>query len=327
MEIKFGTSGWRDVIADGFTFHQVRICTQAIADHLNSQNHKGGIVLGSDTRFLSRQFMQASAEILAGNGIKTFLCVRDTPTPVISFEILRRKAAGGINFTASHNPPEYQGLKFSPAWGGPALPETTSDIERRANDLAKGGKYLRIDFEEAKNRGLVEEIDPRENYLSNLKTKINFNKIRETSLKILVNPMYGTSRGYLDSILREVGCRVSVMNDHLDPYFGGFRPEPSESEISDMMARMKEENFDIGLATDGDADRFGILDVGGKFFEPNQILGMLLDHLKGTRGWGGGVARSVATTHLVDAVARFHNLEVFETPVGFKYIGELISQD
>ncbi len=328
MEIKFGTSGWRDIIADGFTFQNVRICTQAIADHLLAAGKTGGVVIGSDTRFLSTRFMETAARVLAANGIKAFLCVRDTPTPVISFEILRRKAAGGINFTASHNPPEYQGLKFSPDWGGPALPETTSDIERRANQMLKGGPAPKdMDLAGALQKGLIERIDPMDPYLATLRDKVRLDEINKAGLKILVNPLYGTARGYLDRILREAGCQVTVMNDHLDPYFGNQPPEPSESHIPDMIARMKEGTFDLGLATDGDADRFGILGPGGRFFEPNQILGMMLDHLKTTRGWAGGVARSVATTHLIDAVARHHGIEIFETPVGFKFVGDLISRD
>ena len=327
MQIKFGTSGWRDIIADGFTFHNVRICTQAIADHLKANHQKGGIIIGSDTRFLSTQFMAIAGRVMAANGFPVFLCVRDTPTPVISFEILRRKAAGAINFTASHNPPEYQGLKFSPAWAGPALPETTGDIEKRANELMETGTYNDMDFQDAEKKGLIEKIDPMKTYLEAIKKKVNLDLIKAAKLKILVNPMYGTSRGYLDRILKEAGCNVTVMNDHLDPYFGNLPPEPSEADIPDMIKLMKEQDFDIGLATDGDADRFGILGPGGQFFEPNQILGMLLDYIKSTKDWAGGVARSVATTHLIDAVAKFHHIEVFETPVGFKFIGDLISKD
>jgi len=327
MEIKFGTSGWRDIIADGFTFQNVRICTQAIADHLSATGKTGGVIVGSDTRFLSTMFMETAAKVLAANGIKAFLCVRDTPTPVISFEILRRKTAGALNFTASHNPPEYQGLKFSPDWGGPALPETTSDIESRANHLMREGSPQSMELAEATKKGLIEKIDPMDGYLSDLRSKIRLDTIKGSGLKILVNPMYGTSRGYLDRILKEAGCNVTVINDNLDPYFGFQPPEPSESHIPDMISRMKSDCFDLGLATDGDADRFGILGPKGRFFEPNQILGMLLDHLKTTRSWSGGVARSVATTHLIDAVARHHGIQIFETPVGFKFIGDLIAHD
>ncbi|HQB84380.1 MAG TPA: phosphoglucomutase/phosphomannomutase family protein, partial [Candidatus Rifleibacterium sp.] len=204
MEIKFGTSGWRAIIADDFTFENVRICSQAIADHLKSINTTQGVVIGSDARFMSPRFMEVAAEVFAGNGIKALLCVRDTPTPVISFEILRRKLAGGINFTASHNPPEYQGLKFSPAWGGPALPETTKDIENRANAIMqKKGEVKLMKLAEAEKSGMIERINPMETYLDDLRKKINFEAIRAAKLKILVNPLYGTARGYLDRLLKE----------------------------------------------------------------------------------------------------------------------------
>ncbi len=328
MQIKFGTSGWRAVVADEFTFANVRVCIQAIAEHLQAKGEAaGGVVVGSDTRFMSAHFTSLAAEVLAGNGIKAFLCGRDTPTPVISHEILRRKAAGGINFTASHNPPEYNGVKFSPAWGGPALPETTGDIEKRANALLANPKVKTMPRAEAEKKGLIEVIDPGPEYFKTIKSKIDFDVIKKSKMKFLVNPMYGTGRGYLDKLLADAGCDYAVMNDHLDPYFGGLPPEPSEHEIPDMIAKMKKGGFALGLGTDGDADRFGILDGDGRFFEPNTILGMLLDHLVQTRKWPGGVARSVATSHLVDAVARHHKIELFETPVGFKFIGDLISKD
>ena len=329
MLIKFGTSGWRDIIADGFTFENVRICAQAICDHLKGIGDAREVIVGSDARFMSSHFMKVASEVFAGNGIKVYFCVRDTPTPVISYEILRRKLSGGINFTASHNPPEYQGLKFSPSWGGPALPETTQDIEKRANELFKSGKKVsRIDFDEAVKAGKIEKIDPMDPYLKRMKELIKFDEIKKAKMKILVNPLYGTSRGYLDKLLKETGCDVTIMNDHTDPYFGGLPPEPSEEYIPDMIEEMKKGGYDLGLATDGDADRFGVLGKGGKFFEANQILGMLLKHLKLTRPeWKGGVARSVATTQLIDAVAKKYGIEVFETPVGFKFVGDLISKD
>ncbi len=327
MKIKFGTSGWRAIIADEFTFENVRVCSQAIADHLAGIKETQGVIIGSDARFMSSHFMKVTAEVFAGNGIKVFFCIRDTPTPVISFEILRRKLAGGINFTASHNPPEYQGLKFSPSWGGPALPETTKDIEDRANQIMQKPEIKKMDFAEAESKGLIEQIDPQQVYLDDLRQKIDMEAIKKADLKILVNPLYGTARDYLDRILIEAGCQVKVMNNNLDPYFGNQPPEPSQAHIPDMIEKMKEEEYDLGLATDGDADRFGILGPNGRFYEPNQILGMLLDHLKTTRNWEGSAARSVATSHLIDAVARHHGLKLEETPVGFKFIGDLISKD
>lgn len=326
--ISFGTSGWRGILCEDFTFDNVKTVTQAIADHLRASGEAGkGVVVGCDTRFMGRKFAEEAAEVLAGAGIKVFLCGRDVPTPVISFEILRRGAAGAINFTASHNPPEYNGIKFSPAWGGPALPETTRDIEQRANQMLGEVCYNELPLDVAKGRGLVETIDPRPAYLAVLEQKIDFDALKRIG-KVGLNPLYGTARGYLDEPLKERAIPYTIINDHLDPYFGGQPPEPSEAHIPDFINLVKNDpTISLGLATDGDADRFGILDADGSYIEPNYIIALLLDYLIRVRKLTGGVARSVATSHFVDAVARKHGVPVFETPVGFKYIGELISQD
>ena len=327
VKIKFGTSGWRGVIADDFTFDRVRIVTQAIAEHITAEGLKDkGIVIGYDTRFLSERFAEESAKVLAANGIHSFLSLRDVPTPAVSFEIIRRKAAGGINVTASHNPPEYSGLKFSPAWGGPALPETTKDVESRANALCDKNSIPVILSAEAKQRGLVEEVDLRRMYVDDLRKKVDLEPIRKAKLKVAVDLLYGTGRDYLDSVLRDAGCTLMVLHGQRDTMFGGKSPEPSEENLAELSGAMKKGKFDIGLAVDGDADRFGILDADGTYINPNQVLALLLDYLCRTRGWKGGAARSIATTHLIDAVAKKHGIEVYETGVGFKYIGDLLVQ-
>ncbi len=327
-KIKFGTSGWRGVIADEFTFERVRIVTQAIADHIAAQGLKEkGVIVGYDTRFMSERFAAESVKVLAANGIRSYLSIRDVPTPVVSFEIIRRKAAGGINFTASHNPPEYNGLKFSPSWGGPALPETTKDIEARANALLdKNNSIAIIAIAEAKEKNLAEDADMRRAYLDDLRKKVDFEPIRKAKLKVAVDLLYGTGRDYLDGSLRDAGCSVTALHGYRDAMFGGRPPEPSEENLAELSSVMKKGKFDIGLAVDGDADRFGIVDSDGTFVNPNQVLALVLDYLCRTRGWKGGAARSIATTHLVDAVAKKHGIEVYETGVGFKYIGDLLVQ-
>ncbi len=326
-KIKFGTSGWRGVIADDFTFARVKVVTQAIADHLAAQGLKDkGVVVGCDTRFHSERFAAEAAKVLAANGVKSFLSNRDVPTPVVAFEILRRRAAGGINFTASHNPPEYNGLKFSPSWGGPALPETTKDIETRANALLDKNNIGSLSLADAKSKGLIEEIDCRKYYIEDLRKKIDFDLIRKAKLKVGVDLLFGTGRGYLDAVLAEAGCSVTAIHDHRDAFFGGHAPEPSEENLGELAGILKKGKFDIGLSVDGDADRFGILDVDGSYINPNQVLALALDYLCRSRGWKGGAARSIATSHLVDAVAKKHGIEVYETGVGFKYIGDLLVQ-
>lgn len=325
--IKFGTSGWRGVIADEFTFERVRIVVQAIAEHITAAGMKErGVVVGYDTRFLSERFAAEAVKVLAANGIRSYLSSRDVPTPVVSFEIIRRKAAGGINFTASHNPPEYNGLKFSPSWGGPALPETTRDIEARANALIEKNFIQWMHPAEAREKGLVEELDFRKLYLDDLRRKIDLDVIKKAKLKVGVDLLYGTGRDYLDSMLRDAGCSVTVLHGQRDALFGGRPPDPSRENLSELSSLMKKGRFDIGLAVDGDADRFGIVDSDGTYISPNQTLALLLDYICRTRGWKGGAARSIVTTHLVDAVAKKHGMEVYETGVGFKYIGDLLVQ-
>ena len=328
QRIAFGTSGWRGILCEDFTFNNIKTVTQAIADYLIANGeHSKGVIVGTDTRFMGERFTREAASVLTGSGIKTWLCNRDVPTPVIAFEIIRRGLAGGINFTASHNPPEYNGIKFSPASGGPALPETTTDIENRANEMLGKTGYRVMQLEDARRDGLLEEIDPKETYLTALEQKVDFDAIA-TLGTIALNPLFGTARGYLDAPLRSRGMTLKVINDHRDPYFGGFPPEPAEKNIQDFISIVRNDPaVKIGLATDGDADRFGILDCDGSYIEPNYIIALLLDYLIRFRKITGGVARSVATSHLVDAVAKKHGIPVYETPVGFKFIGELITQD
>ena len=325
-EIKFGTSGWRGILAEDFTLANVRVVTQAIADHLRATGEAGkGVVVGHDSRFFGERFARETARILAGAGVKAFVCNRDTPTPVIAFEILRRGAGGGINFTASHNPHEYNGIKFSPSWGGPALPETTADIERRANAMAGEICYRDMPLDQAVRSGLVEEIDPMPAYLDALRGKVDLAAIGRSGLTLVVDPMYGAGRGYLDTLLVEAGLMVQTINNHRDPYFGGLPPDPSKTHINDLIVRVKgDPKVVLGLATDGDADRYGIIDSDGSFIEPNYILALLYDYLLRRKGEKGDAARSVATSHFVDAVAAHHGFKVRETPVGFKYIGEFI---
>ncbi|MBI3398752.1 MAG: phosphoglucomutase/phosphomannomutase family protein [Deltaproteobacteria bacterium] len=324
--IKFGTSGWRGIIAEGFTFEGVRVVTQAIADYLKAHHEdKKGIIVGHDARFLGERFALEAVRILAGNGIKTFMAKGPTPTPVISFEILRRKTDGGINITASHNPPEYSGLKFSSSSGEPALPNVTKEIEKRANEMLLEVAYSEISIEEARQRNFLEEIEPFQFYAEGLQKNIDMSAIKKARLEIGVDLMYGAARGYMDRILEEAGCATTVLHGQTDPSFGGRPPDPSEENLAALINAVKENDYDLGLALDGDADRFGIIDRNGAFIEPNYILAMLFDYMIRVKGLKGGVARSIATSHLVDAVAHYYKMPVYETPVGFKYIGELIT--
>ena len=326
-QIRFGTSGWRGIIADDFTFSNARIVVQAIAEHLKAAGLEGRrIVIGCDSRFLAERFAQEAAKVLAGNGIHVFLCDRDTPTPVVAYETVRRKAGGAINVTASHNPPEWGGIKFSMATGAPALPEVTHFIEAKAHELRTDPQIEMVELDAAEKAGLLTMIDPLPPYLTHVRGLLDDATIRRAGLRVVVDPLFGTGRGYLDAACREVGCEVEVLHDWRDPLFGGGAPDPAPKRLAELGERVQRRKAHLGLATDGDADRFGIVDSDGTVVSANQILALLLRHLVTTRPPQGGVARSVATTHLVDAVARRYGVPLYETPVGFKYLGDLISQ-
>jgi alpha-D-glucose phosphate-specific phosphoglucomutase len=326
--IKFGTSGWRGIIARDFTFDNVRLATQGIAEYLNqpeTQNSKlKTVILGHDTRFLGREFSLAAAEVLAANGFKPLLCNRDTPTPVIAHTIRHRKAAGGINMTASHNPAEYQGLKFSTSNGAPATPDVTQQIEA---NIAK------LQAQNWSFKGAVigtyqcPTFDPQPDYFKQLHKLIEFPVLKKAKLKVAVDFEYGTGRGYLDALLEGVGAKVTVFHNEINPLFGGHRPEPNAEGMADVSKFVRSGKAQIGLGLDGDADRFGIVDQDGTWLTPNQVLALALYHLKKNRGWTGAVVRTVPTSHQVDAVAELLGVKVHETPVGFKYIGALMESE
>jgi len=322
--IKFGTSGWRGIIGEDFTFENVRIATQGVANYLKKSGQQGaGVIVAYDTRFLSEKFASEAAKILAFNDIKAFLCTRDVPTPCVAFETVRRRAMGAINFTASHNPPEYNGLKFSTSNGAPALPEVTKQIEREIHTVQQINERLDV-YEKTE---LIEEIDPKDRYLTELRQKVDVDAIRKSGLRIAIDSLFGTSRDYLDYFLLEAGLEVKIIHNYRDPYFGGFSPECNEKNLAELRKVVSDETFDLGLATDGDADRFGIIDDRNRFVSPNTVIALLSVYLKRYRNIPGGLARSVATTHLIDAIARKLDVPLYETPVGFKYIGELILAD
>lgn len=326
--IRFGTSGWRAITSDEFTFNNVRLVTQAIADYIKSQSPitksqtNPKVIVGYDTRFLSKEFAQASCEVLADNGLEVLQSIRDVPSPAVSYHIVKNRAAGGINITASHNPPEYNGIKFSPSHGGPAETEITSWIERRISQLTK--KKKRASGAGARREGKIHQFNPAPGYLKRIKSLLDMHAIRRARLKVVVDCMYGTSRGYLDTLLHEAGAGIEVLNAHIDPMFGGKRPEPNEDSLKELGQAVRAHRANLGLATDPDADRFGIVDSDGRYIGANEIIGLLFDHLVKTRPKRPYAARTVATTHMIDALADRYGISVRETPVGFKFIGEAL---
>ena len=344
--IRFGTSGWRGIIAEDFTFAGVRAAARAIADHLlglgaggrgsdtlnrepGTENREPAVAVGYDTRFLSEAFATECVKILAAAGIRSHLVERPTPTPVLAHAVRTLGAAGGINITASHNPPEWNGLKFSGASGGPALPEVTDAIAERANTIlaAPDAAVPALALADARARGLVVPLDPAPAYAAQVRRVVEFATIHLAGLRVAVDLLHGTAGGYLDALLREAGCEVEVLHAERNPGFGGHPPEPSAARLQALGTRVRQGGHHLGLACDGDADRFGVLDADGTFVEPNAILALIAAHLLKARDWPGGLARSVATTHLLDRVAARHGRPLYETPVGFKYIAELIEKD
>lgn len=325
--IKFGTSGWRAIIAEEFTFANVRRVVQAIAVHLKTtrassvvdrgSSANSTVIVGYDSRFLSPEFAQTAAEVLTAQGLSVLFSKDFIPTPVVSFHVLHQKALGSVNFTASHNPPNYNGLKLNMSNGAPASLEVTQDIERLANNAESVAAA-----EGSGHSSSVQMFDPRPAYLSRLRKLIDVSALKKAKLKVGADVLYGTGRGYLDSLLKEAGCRTTVLHNWRDVTFGGQSPEPAESELKELIQRMRQEKLVAGFATDGDADRFGIVDYDGTLLSPNEILPIVLQHLVKRRGQKGFVVRSVMTSQFLDAVARHYDLAVKETPVGFKYIAE-----
>ncbi len=320
MAIRFGTSGWRSIIAKEFTFRNVELVTEAICGYLKTQDStcSNPLIIGHDTRFMGEEFSRVAAEIAERKGFRVLLCSQPVPTPAMSYAIIAEKAAGAMNFTASHNPPEYQGIKFSTSDGAPAMPEVTKHIE----SLIENESSI-----EDKSGGSIEDFDLREGYLNDLKEKIRMDVIAKAVGKYAYDPLWGTGRGFLDSFLRDHGLDVETIHDWRDVRFGGQAPEPGESHLTELRRKVIDGKLTLGLATDGDADRFGVIDVGGEFISPNSLIALLADYLAESRSWTKGIARSVATSHMVDRVAKARGLKLHETPVGFKFIGELIKED
>jgi alpha-D-glucose phosphate-specific phosphoglucomutase len=324
LQIKFGTSGWRAVMAEEFTFANVRRAIKGIARYVILQKLSGArIIVGRDPRFLGETFCSIATEILSSHGITPLLIAEAAPTPAISYAVILERADGAINFTASHNPPEYNGIKFSTPDGAPALPEVTKKIEAEIVAADKESEAVPSQNAQAD----AQPLDPRDAYLARLREIIDFPVIKKAGLRVVYDPLWGAARGYPDTLLRDAGVKVETVHDYRDVLFGGHAPEPEDYLLNPLREKMHATKAHIGTSTDGDADRFGIVDEDGTFFQPNYIIALLFDYLVESRGWKNGVAKSVATTNMINALAKRHKIPLHETPVGFKYIGELIKED
>jgi alpha-D-glucose phosphate-specific phosphoglucomutase len=337
MPIKFGTDGWRAVISEDFTFDNVRKVAQAIADHTlagrqgpaGRQGQANGampsLVVGFDTRFLSDRYARAVAEVLAANGIHTWLTRGDAPTPMVSFAIVDKQADAGVMITASHNPPRYNGIKLKASYGGGATSAVAKQVEQRieANDAA-GVIPQRMDLAQAVDQGLVSWFDPLPAYRDHVRKLVDFDAIRAAQLSVAVDAMYGAGRVYLRRLLEEADCHVVELRGEMNPGFNGIHPEPIARHLQPLVAQMAMGRHHVGLATDGDADRIGAIDPDGRFIDPHRIMALLLSSLIEDHGLRGSVVKTVSTTQILNRLAAHYDLPVHETPVGFNYIADLM---
>ncbi len=340
MSIHFGTDGWRAVISDTFTFSNLRMLTQAIADALASEHWdktgNGGpkpdprkVVVGYDTRFLSDRYAVDVARVLAGNGFTVSLAQADAPTPAISYAVKNLNAIAGVMITASHNAPRYNGLKLKGAYGGSALPEQCRRVEVYLNDnenRARGPNLM--DFDLAREKGFIQKFNPLPAYFDHLRTLINSDIIAENPQCFVVDSMYGSGRGVIKSFLGGTGCEITEIRGEMNPGFGNIHPEPIARYLGALAGSIGAGKGNFGLATDGDADRIGAMDERCQFVDPHKIMALSLRYLVEKRGWTGAVVRTVSTTRMIDRLCKRYGLKLYETPVGFNHIADyMMSED
>ena len=327
--IRFGTDGWRAVISDEFTFQNVRLVSQAIADMFRA-DHNGSdllFVVGYDTRFLSDRYAQTVAGVLAANGIRVLLTQRFAATPAVSYAIVHHQASGGVMITASHNPPRYNGLKLKAWYGGSAPPESSRRVEQvLAENLRSGREVREMPFDEGVRKGMIELFDPYPVYVAHIARLVDLDAIARARLPIAIDAMYGAGIGYTDRILKEAGVEPITLHHEMNPGFGGLHPEPIARHLDALGEVMRTSEAMLGLATDGDADRIGAMGPDGQFIDPHRIMTLTLDYLL-QRGQRGSVVKTVSTTQMLNLLAEEQGLEVIETPVGFNYISDLMLKD
>jgi alpha-D-glucose phosphate-specific phosphoglucomutase len=320
--IKFGTDGWRAVIGEDFTFDNVRACAQGVAEYLIDRGTASqGLIIGYDTRFASEDFAAAVAEVAAANGIKAFLNPRAAPTPVISYAIVVKKAAGAVIITASHNPGVWNGFKYKPEYAGSASPEVTAELEKRIRKVLSSGKIERMPPADGIKKGLIEYYDPQPVYLKHIAELVDLERLRRAGLKIAVDSMYGAGAGYFKSLLSGGNNEIIEINAERNPLFPGIQPEPIAQHLTRLSKMIPEIKADVGLATDGDSDRIGVMDEKGVFITQLQVFALLALYLLEIRGERGALVKSVTTTDMIYKLGKLYSVPVFETGVGFKYLG------
>ena len=324
--VHFGTDGWRAIIADTFTFENVRACAQAVAAHFSeTYGLEKPVVVGYDTRFLSDQFAREVARVLAGDRFQGPLAARPAPTPALSWRIIEVGAAGGVVVTSSHNPYHWNGIKVKPHYGGSASPEIVADIERRVPDILAAADGVR---QAPANSPAITSFDPVPGYLGTLRRQVDVERIKAAGLRIALDPMYGAGAGLLTELISGGATTVTEIHAERNPAFPGIRaPEPIESNLGEFMALMASGDFDAGIANDGDADRVGFVDEHGGYIDQLRTFALLVNYMLGNRGLRGPIVKSVTTSNMATLLARHYGVPSFETPVGFKHIGPLMMQE
>ena len=324
--IQFGTGGWRAVIGDEFIKSNIQLLAKAMCNKMKAEGKTDkGMIIGYDKRFLSKEAMKWSGQVFAAEGIKTMLVNKAAPTPLIMYYVEKHEMPYGMMVTASHNPAIYNGIKIFTYGGRDADKEQTNEIEKYASKI-KPEDVKEMDYDEAVKEGLIEEIYPLNEYLDNIIANIDMDAIRNAGLRVALDPMYGVSEIPLKTLLLTSRCDVETIHDNHDTLFGGKLPSPTATTLRGLITRVMDYNFDIGIATDGDADRIGVIDDTGRYLHPNDILVLLYYYLVKYKGWHGAVVRNVATTHMLDKVAKKFGEQCYEVPVGFKYISAKMTE-
>jgi alpha-D-glucose phosphate-specific phosphoglucomutase len=324
-KIKFGTDGWRGIIAEDFTFANVRFCAQAVAEYLRDKGMAPrGMVVGYDTRFASERFAAAVAEVFAGNDIRTHLCPKVAPTPVVSYGVTHEKAAGAVIITASHNPGQWNGFKIKSPDGSSAPTQVEAEVESRLPQIISQDRIKRLDLEEGLSKGIVRYLDPTPDYFDHIAKLVDLYSLRQSGLKITADSMFGAGSGYFKKILEGGKTEVTEINGERNPIFPGIQPEPIARHLAKLSATIRQNGSAVGLATDGDADRIGVVDEKGSPLTPLQIFALLALYFFEVRGERGPIVRTVTTTSMLDKLGKIYNVPVYETKVGFKHVAPVM---
>ena len=329
MVIKFGTDGWRAIIGEEYTFQNVRICAQGVANYLKSNGYESsGLIIGYDTRFKSAEFAASAAEVIAGNNIPVILCDRPAPTPVVSYNLVQHECAAGIVITASHNPSNWNGFKFKPGYGGSASPDIVTKLEEFISIVETSGEIQSIPIEDGLKTGLIEKINPDPSYMNHIAGMVNLKSIREAGLNVVIDSMHGAGATYISRLIEGGTTKIFEIRSEINTSFPDMtQPEPIESNLIPLKDKIIEVNGDVGLATDGDADRLGIMDENGQYITTLHAFALICNHILTDLNMTGPIVKSITMTSMIDKLGELHKIPVITTPVGFKYLGPMMIEE